>query len=59
MGQPERVTRSFSVRPTSLNLEMSVEIFDVGAGRLLATAALLAVKLSLLPSGTSQYGPRV
>lgn len=48
---------SLSVRPTLWNLATSVATLEFGPGMLLLAAALLALKLSLLPFWTSQPGP--
>jgi len=48
---------SLSARPTFSNLATRVATVEFGPGMLLFAAALLALKLSLLPFWTSQAGP--
>jgi len=54
---PDRTVRSFRVRPLFLNMVVSVDRSEDGAGIWLFAALWLAVLASLLPSGTTHEGP--
>lgn len=54
---PDSATRSVVSRPTAENLAFMFAKPSEGDGRAVLTLARFAVKLSLLPNGTSQDGP--
>jgi len=54
---PESATRSVTLRFCFPNEAISWSTVEFGPGRFSLARVLFAVKLSLLPSGTSQVGP--